>query len=219
MTLDEYRERMNEDEHWAPGWLAIDEQIAKVYGEQEPKHYGTLLTSRAIFGGDEYLDGISVFQSEHDHLHIITYGMSALYADEKAFGGDYSGWGYEITFKLPVCEDENFIWAINMLGNLARYTYKTKRFIEPFQYISGSGQSIRVDTTSAITALLVVPDTELEGTDTIHGRLDFLQVVGITEPERNAIKEQRITSVVLAELMRADNPYLKTDLSRTKNYC
>lgn len=77
----------------------------------------------------------------------------------------------------------------------------------------------RVDTTSAITALLVVPDTELEGTDTIHGRLDFLQVVGITEPERNAIKEQRITSVVLAELMRADNPYLKTDLSRTKNYC
>ena len=31
------------DEIAAVGWDAIDQALAQVYGEQEPKHYGTLI--------------------------------------------------------------------------------------------------------------------------------------------------------------------------------
>lgn len=218
MTLDEYKQKAQEVDDWAPGWEAIDACIVKLYGDQEPKHYGTDLHSRAIFGGDNYLDGYSVYQSEHGYLHGFTYGMSELYVNEESFGGDYSKWGYEMTIKLPMCAPEDYMWAIDMLSNLARYTFTSKRFFEPFQYISGKGSPIRQGADSKLTGLLIVPDTELEGADTIHGRLDFLQIVGITQSELDAITANRDNVAVLIENMKKENPYLVTDLNRTKDY-
>jgi len=66
--------------------------------------------------------------------------------------------------------------------------------------------------------LLIVQDTEMEGIDTVHGRLDFLQMVGITQPELDAIVSDRENVFVLLENMRKDNPYLVTDLNRTIDY-
>jgi len=218
MTLDEYKQKAKEVDDWAPGWEAIDTCIAKLYGNQEPKHYGTNLHSRAIFGGDNYLDGYSVYLSEHGYLHGITYGMSELYVNEESFGGEYSKWGYEMTIKQPPCAEEDYMWAIDMLSNLARYTFKSKRFFEPFQYVSGGGNPIRIGSSSKLTGLLVVPDTELEGTDTLHGRLDFLQMVGITQSELDAITTDNGKVSVLVENMKKDNPYLVTDLFRTRDY-
>lgn len=57
--------------------------------------------------------------------------MSELYTDEEAFGGEYSKWGYEMTLKLKADKAEDCMWALNMLSNLARYTYKTKNYFDP----------------------------------------------------------------------------------------
>ena len=63
MTKEEFLIRLNEDEEYSPGWQAIDDAFEKLYPGQNPDHFGTIMTSRAIFGGDEYLDGFSIYSS------------------------------------------------------------------------------------------------------------------------------------------------------------
>ena len=62
MTIEEFREKAKDDD-FAPGWDEIDDAFTKLYGDQEPAHFGTVMTSRAIFGGNEYLDGFSAYKS------------------------------------------------------------------------------------------------------------------------------------------------------------
>ncbi|WP_371367113.1 hypothetical protein SRRS_12050 [Sporomusa rhizae] len=218
MTLDEYKKRASEEEDWAPGWDAIDEEFEKIYPDQEPAHFGAVLTSRAIFGGDEYVDGYSIYQSSNGYMHVLTYGMTELYVDEEAFGGEWSRWGYEMTIKLNEDSVENCKWAIDMLSNLARYTYTKEKFFEPMQFIAGNGTSIHIGIESAITALFVVKDTECNGIDTVHGRVEFMQFVGITQRELEVLKEDHTQASVLYENMKKDNPYLVTDMKRIKSY-
>lgn len=159
MTKEEYIAKMNEDNEWAPGWDVIEKEFSRLYPGQEPKHYGTNMASRAIFGGDNYLDGYSVYNNPAGYLHIVTFGMSELYTDPDAFGGEYSRWGYEMTIKLKEDRPEDCLWAIDMLSNLARYTYKSERYFEPEQFVQGNGTSINAGTESMITALITIEDT------------------------------------------------------------
>ena len=191
----------------------------ELYGDAEFQHFGTNIVARAMFGGNEYLDGYSIYTSPKGYKHIITYGMTVLYADEESFGGEYNGWGYEMTIKLKETDNEKCMWAINMMANLARYTYTQKRFFEPYQYVSGNGSSVCLDNPdSKITALLVVEDTELKGRDSIYGRTDFLQLVGITQSELEALKADHTKAEALAELIKKDYPDLEIDMNRTHSY-
>ena len=217
MTKEEFLIRLNEDEEYSPGWQAIDDAFEKLYPGQNPDHFGTIMTSRAIFGGDEYLDGFSVYSSPKGYKHLVSYGMTVLYGDEEAFGGEWNGWGYEMTMKLKEKDTESCMWAIDMMSNLARY--KTGRFFEPNQYVKGSGTSLHIGTDSLITALLLVNDTEAEPQTSVYGKTEFIQLVGITESEIQAIIDDRNNIPRLIELMKADgNEDLVTDMSRNKSY-
>lgn len=218
MNLEQYKKRAAEQEDWTPGWEAIDEVFEGLYPGQEPEHFATQLHVRANLGGDQFLDGYSIYDSPYGYKHLLTYGMSELYTNEDAVGGDWSRWGYEMTMKLKADLIEDCMWAIDMLSNLARYTYTQERFFEPLQYVAGNGESIHIGTDSAITALLIVNDTEAEGVETVHGRVDFLQMVGITQQELEVLKEDRTKAAVLVENMKKDNPYLVTDMKRKKSY-
>lgn len=222
MTVEAYRAKMKAEEDWAPGWDAIDEAFDLLYPGQEPQHFGTLLTSRAMFGGEEYLDGYSVYESPNGYKHLLTYGMSELYTNEESFGGEWSKWGYEMTIKLKEETVEDCRWAISMLGNLARYTFTSKRFFEPYQYVGGDGSSLNLDKPELkISGLLILPDTEAEGRETVHGRLDFLQLVGLTANEVKMIQEDPAKPAKAQELARRlkeDYPHLETDMYRTKEY-
>ena len=68
----------------------------------------------------------------------MTYGMTELYANEKALGGEWNKWGYEMTIKLNEETEEACMWAIDMLSNLARYIYTQKKFFQPhiFNYLT-----------------------------------------------------------------------------------
>ena len=218
MTKEEYIEKMNSDHEWAPGWDVIGDEFDRLYPGQEPSHYGTVMTKRAIFGGEEYLDGFSFYKNDAGYLHLVTFGMTELYADPDSFGEDYSRWGYEMTMKLKEEEPSDCMWAINILSNLARYTYKTKKFFEPGDHIGGNGSSIHEGTPSLITALLVVNDTTAQGQDSVHGRVDFLQMVGITQSELEAIRKDDSNIDRLIELMKKDSPELVTDMQRDFSY-
>ena len=217
MTLEEFKKKYESDPEWAPGWEAIDTVFERLYPGQNPVHFAAV--SRARLGGDQYLDGCSIFDSPKGYKHIVTYGMSELYYNEKSFGGEWSRWGYEMTIKLAEADNPNCTWALDMLNNLARYTFTQKQFFEPEQYVAGNGTSLCIGRESAITALAIACDTEAEGVDTVYGRLDFVQLVGITQREFEAIKGQRDNVRLLFERMREDgNPDLVTDLNRVKSY-
>lgn len=218
MDKQEYKRLASEQDDWAPGWHAIDAVFEKLYPGQEPSHFGTDLHARAIFGGDQYLDGYSIYQSTHGYKHIITYGMTELYTEEKAFGGEWSKWGYEMTIKLKEESLDDCLWSIDMLSNLARYTYTQNRFFEPLQFIAGNGTSLHIGVESNITALLVVRDTEAAGVDTVHGKVDFMQLVGITEKELEVLKEDSTKAAELVGKMKLDNPHLVTDMKRKHSY-
>ena len=219
MTKEEFLARLREDENYSPGWQAIDDAFEKLYPGQQPEHFGTVLTSRAMMGGDEYLDGFSIYSSPKGYKHLVTYGMTVLYGDEDAFGGQWNGWGYEMTMKLKETDTKNCMWAIDMMSNLARYTYKTERFFEPNQYVKGNGTPLQMGSDSLITALLLVRDTEAQTQISVYGKTEFIQLVGITQSELQAIIEDPNNLPKLIELMKADgNKDLVTDMRRSKSY-
>ena len=219
MTKEESLTRLKEDQNYSPGWQAIDDAFEKLYPGQQPEHFGTVLTSRAMMGGDEYLDGFSIYSSPKGYKHLVTYGMTVLYGDEDAFGGQWNGWGYEMTMKLKETDTKNCMWAIDMMSNLARYTYKTERFFEPNQYVKGNGTPLQMGSDSLITALLLVRDTEAQTQISVYGKTEFIQLVGITQSELQAIIEDPNNLPKLIELMKADgNKDLVTDMRRSKSY-
>lgn len=218
MTKEEYIKKMHEDDEWAPGWEAIEAEFERIYPGVEPNHYATSIQSRAMFGGDEFLDGFSAYDSGKGYQHIVTFGMSELYTDEEAFGEEFSKWGYEMTMKLKSDNAEDCIWAMDMLSNLARYTFKTKNYYDFGECVLGNGTSLHIGTDSKITALITVADTSANTLNTIHGKVEFVQFVGITESELNAIKDNINNIQVLIELMRKDNPEFITDMNRNFSY-
>ncbi len=211
--------RLVEEEGYAPGWDAIDAAFEKLYPGQEPDHFVTKLTERAVSGGDEYLDGYSVYTSPKGYKHIVTYGMTFLYGEEEAFGGEWNGWGYEMTIKLKEAETKNCMWAMQVLSNLARYTYESDKYFEPYHFAEGNGSPLHTGTDSRITALMAVYYTEAETQTSVCGKTEFIQFVGITEDELQLLIEDPSKARILADAMKADgNPDLVTDMKRTKSY-
>lgn len=220
MTKEEYLARAAAQGDWSPGWEAIDEAFAALYPGVEPAHLATLMPVRAMFGGPEHLDGVSFFPSPGGYQHLVTYGISNLYVDEESFGGEHSGWGYELTIKLRADSPDDCHWAAGSLGALARYTATSRRWFEPWQFVGGGANPLQVGSDTQLTSYLVVPDTEVPGIDTVHGRVDFLQLVGVTQAEFDWMAEGGPDRArELAGRMAADgNPHLVTDLARTTTY-
>ena len=130
---------MDEDNEWAPGWDAIEAEFDRYILGRNPLIMVRRFTREQYLAGDNYLDGYSLYDSGEGYQHIVTFGMSELYTDEEAFGGEYSRWGYEMTIKLKEEKAEDCLWALDMLSNLARYTYTSERFFEAGECVPGNG--------------------------------------------------------------------------------
>jgi len=216
MNLDEYK-RQFEGKDASPGWAAIDSRLKEVYGEAEPRHWGTII--KHMLGGPDPLDGISAYECDGGgvaHLHFVTYGYTSLYYDEEAVGGDFSRFGFEMTFRLAsaVPPQEEPLWVCNLLQNLARYVFESGKWFEPFQWIPANGP-IRADYETDIVGLAFLSDPALEPVASPHGRVEFIQAFGITQSELDTLKEDRTrTAEALVAHHREANPLLVTDLMR-----
>ena len=70
MTLEEFKAKADDDD-FAPGWDEIETAFEEVYGDTKPEHFGTTIQSRAMFGGNEYLDGFSAYPSPKGYSHVV----------------------------------------------------------------------------------------------------------------------------------------------------
>jgi len=217
MTLDDYKAAYAGRDDAAPGWDAITAALAKLYGDQEPKHWGTAI--KHMPGGPDPIDGISAYRSEAGgtpHLHFCTYGFSNLYYDEEAVGKDFSRFGFELTFRLrqDAGDDTQPTWAVNLMQNLARYVFSSGKWFEHGHWIPANGP-IQADGDTDIVGLMFVNDPQLPSIDTPHGRVEFLQMVGLTSAEVEALKAKTATAEEIATRLAESDPLLVTDLARS----
>lgn len=163
----------------------------KVFGDTGP---GLYPLSNAVF---EQLDAQSVdprwlthgvFQSPPNDTRntwaYVTSGMSNPWESEEP--QDYSGFGVEFVIET----DQEATWAINVLHTLMAYNLllASGQMGEPA--LLDYGDRIPFALSDDIAAMLIAPPFQLpESVDIQSGRVDFLQIVGITAPELAFAKE------------------------------
>lgn len=217
MDAETYRATFSDED--SPGWRAIDAAMATLYGAGEP--LGHFAPPVPPMLGGRGPDGISVYQAD-GHLHYVTYGFTTLHYDEEAAGGEYSGSGFELTFRLKgsaATPDAVPQWPIMVMQNLYAYVRESGRWFEPGHGSPSTNgpldRSENPGSTSQITGIVFAEDPELETIDTPHGKVQFLQMTGLTLVECEAVLADQTTFVALAEKLAGLDPLLVTDLSRT----
>ena len=199
------------------GWDAIDQALEKVYGDQQPAHYGTIIKFR--LGGEDPLDGISVYRSDEGvpHWHYVTYGFSDLYGDlddSRDIAPDKpSGYGFELTFRLARAADEQEppSWPLNFLQNIARYVFRTGNVFAPGHWMTANGP-IAAGTDSLLTEMGFVEDPQLAPVHTPFGDLMFLQLVALTADELREVRRWNVQGALQA--MQVHMPLWVADLKR-----
>lgn len=213
MNQEEYKNKYTEDD--AVGWMSIDENFEKLYGNQEPKHFAPTLYFSV--GGEDPLDGISIYKSEKqiDHLHFVSYGFSELYYNEDKVGEDFSNWGFELTFRLKLNDNDDGNWVLSFMQNIAKYVFESGNWFEEFHVFPANGP-IRLDSTTEITAVAFILDPEIGTIMTPHGEVSFLQMVGITSEEYKEFKLNPKTTETekIINRLKENNNLLITDLAR-----
>lgn len=188
------------------GWDDITAKFEEIYeGQKDPKHYGTLIKWR--LGGNDPLDGISIYDGG-DYWHFVTYGLSEIYEKETE-NKDISGYGMEFTFKLKkdnYTDEEREIKGIcGILQTIARITFTKGEIFKSFEYLyTGQKQGIDTEMKSNITGFITIPDTQAKSINTVNGKLDFVEFIGVTDRELIAIQNKEITVKELYEKLGSD---------------
>ncbi|HVN29459.1 MAG TPA: suppressor of fused domain protein [Candidatus Binataceae bacterium] len=193
------------------GWESIQNQLASIHGNQEPKHWGVI--QRYSEGGKDPLDGVSAYRSENPPCwHYVSFGFSELY-EKRSPNRDESGWGFELSFRLRRESDENEppLWPVMMLQNLARYVFGSKSPFDDEHYLAW-GRPITSLVPTRLEATLFRNDPVLGEIDTPNGRVKFLSAIGITSDEHDLVASQG-AAALLPRLLDA-NPLAVTDINR-----
>ncbi len=194
----------------APGWGAIDAALAALYPGIEPRHVG-YQPPRGFVGGA--LQGCSAYPAD-GHWHYVTYGLSELYQPGPDADPEWSGWGFELTLRVPrESEDQPPSWPFAMVQELAKYVNKNQVLLEPGhridlrQPITGHPHLPDAPATG-LTVYALTLDPQLGHISTPNGDVVFLQAVGVTAGEKARMLTSS-TADVLSDLAE-NNPLLIT---------
>lgn len=195
----------------ASGWLAIESEFARLYGEQEARHVG-YMPGRA-FGS--VLQGCSAYRAS-DYWHFVTFGLSNIFDDEEPDNDGYSGMGYELTWRVrrgaPDAETPD--WPFDAIQKLAKWSIDAEVVLGEHTRIhlkqSVTGFPHTDDPDTNLRGLLLAEDSEIGTIATPNGSVQFLQLVAVTEEAMRQATESDATAVV-AELRKAD-PLLVTEV-------
>jgi suppressor of fused-like protein len=150
---------------------------------------------------------------EPETWHLVTRGLTELEAKSSP-NLDQSGWGFELTLRLEGGVDGGEAepeWAVGLLTNLAAYVWTSQNPFAAGHHLDLGGP-MRLKTSTEITAAAVVLDPALGAITTDFGRVEFLQVVGLTADELELCRSWSTEGVI--GLLAAEDPFLVTRLGR-----
>lgn len=178
------------------GWQAITAVAEAAYPDQPaPLHYTTAVTYEE--GGPDPLDGVSVYRATEPmpHWHYVGYGLTDIYDAEVTSvddsGAELSGFGYELTLRVAdeAAADPSGTppaWPPALLQVIARHVVNSGEVFVPGSVVMSSNPLVQgVDT--QITCLMFLADPDLKPTSTTSGEVRFVQAVGLTTDEAQAI--------------------------------
>lgn len=177
---------MGEETADSSGFDAICDVMEKHFPDQEGLFYGTVVPYS--LGGEDPLDGVEIWDAADGAPHwlYVSYGFSELY-EKECEDPDISGYGFELTFRLKKgSEDSPPIWPVNLMQNLARYVFSSGNAFADGHHMDCNGP-IALETDTALTALAFRTDPVFGEIDTPNGHVTFLQMVGITADEMEAL--------------------------------
>lgn len=197
-------EKENEE---APGWDAITACFEGIYpGQTNPIHYAPII--KWMLGGNDPLDGISVYDGGK-YWHFVTYGLSELYEKESE-EEEYSGYGMEFTFKLEKAGSEeentdNIRGICGILQAIARITFESGEIFGVNEYLyTGQTQGIDPKGASGIVGFITKADADAKSMVTPFGKVEFVEFIGVTDAELNAVRDKKLTVEELFEKLGTD---------------
>jgi Suppressor of fused protein (SUFU) len=188
----------------APGWDAIARAVEAAHPGVTPIHFGSdaTLPNQGIWG-------ISAYPID-DHWLAVTLGLSELY-EKVSDDPSTSGWGIELTIRPLRTDDQPPQWALRLLRALGGAIHSTGRPFADGHRLDPGGPITGSDDTR-LRAVAFATDPELDGVETMNGRVEFLQVVGITMEELDTMKETSTAAVL--DGLREHDPLLRVDPAR-----
>ena len=199
------------------GWDYLDDILMDVYHCEPLETYGTIMPYG--MGGDDPLPQVSVYETE-EYYHYITYGFSNLgkvALNEDGTVPEYSGYGFELTLKVKKEQVNDLIWIVSLLQGYGRYIYETGNYFTANEYIGvdpDSTEGINPEKDSTITGFVTAYDNDFGIAETPNGKVEFVQLVGITQPELKKICEKEIRAKEMVEKLYELDSDLVTDLYR-----
>jgi hypothetical protein len=194
-------------EPFSPGRAAIDEHVNAADGGPETDR----IRPRPKRGrGAPPVEEITIHEiTEPHHWHLVTYGLSDMHGIEAASTDDSEG-GYELTFRVE--EEGPPLWAADMLTSLAAHARSSGHPFAAGHNVDLRGP-IRLDSTTLLTAAMIVEDPVLGRLDGPFGTVQFLQVVGLTAGELELCRAW--TTEGVGELLARSDPLMVTRLDRS----
>ncbi|XP_037089754.1 suppressor of fused homolog [Pollicipes pollicipes] len=209
-----------------PGLCALYKACSRLYADQLNPLQVTAVVKYWL-GGPDPLDYISMYRSDGGpddnvppHWHYVSFGLSDLHGDGRVHelsGPDTpSGLGLELTFRLRREPGDQTppTWPAAMMQALAKYVLQSGNLL-----VSGDHVSYHVALDggeSRLQHILLAADPELGQVDTPFGPVSFVQIVGITTEELEAV--QHWNGAGLVDIMKrcrgAGGPLLVTDMRR-----
>ena len=211
MNLEEYKQQYKQDQ--AVGALSIEKRLKQIYGDLEPRFYSPQVMS--FQGGEEPLDGVAVYDVNRYH-HLVSYGMSHLYYSEESVGADFSKWGFEFSFRVKPVKDDNGedpFWVIQLMNNLGRFVNETKVWFDEYQFLPLGGP-IRAESETDIVGVAFVMDDDLREIDTPHGKVVFMQMIGLNTAQLKRLEENSTKEEIMAVVdeIKSVNPKFVCEL-------
>ena len=194
-----------------PGWDAINAALAPIYGDVDLLYWG-----RSSGGGWAALSPGRHKCVRADgpppHWHFVSYGLSGSCIERSPGYWERSGW-IKPTFRVRRApeHDQPPQWALGLLQNLARYVLNNCNVLElVITWIYSDDSCSKSRPKNPCGGLCARP--QLGRIDTPHGAVAFLQVVGLTMDEYDAVRAW--DTEALLELIRERDPLMVTDLDQ-----
>lgn len=163
--------------------------------------------------GKDPLEVVEMYDAG-DYWHFVSLGLSELY-EKVSDDPEISGFGMELTFKLKKDDsigfDEEKEAIYNNMQIIATAAYIDGMIFKPYEYIyTEQTDGIDYNHKSNLVGFITIPDPSVAPMMTPNGKVEFIELIGVTKEEMDKLINKELTVKELYEQLGTDI----TDYSR-----